>query len=118
MGYKRFYPKSTHKRLLNSVPNKYYDEITMKEWVKEFAGLVFQRSFLLTALGLMGLGPDTIQEGDMICILLGCQVPVILRPNGEHYIFLGGAYIDGYMHGRAIDDLKDGVLLEQTFELH
>ena len=29
---------------------------------------------------LLGLGPAEIREGDLICILYGCSVPVILRP--------------------------------------
>jgi hypothetical protein len=35
---------------------------------------------------LLGLAPDTAKEGDLICILYGCSVPVVLRkkPKEEH----------------------------------
>lgn len=35
---------------------------------------------------LMGAGRSGIREGDMICVFLGCSFPVVIRPDGNHYI--------------------------------
>jgi hypothetical protein len=50
--------------------------------------------------GYVGLGPVTTSPGDMIVVLIGAQVPFILRPRGEHRFFLlGESYCDGVMDG-------------------
>jgi hypothetical protein len=52
---------------------------------------------------LHGLGPCEARTGDIVCILFGCSVPCILRPqyddigNITHYLFIGEVYIYGLM---------------------
>jgi hypothetical protein len=70
---------------------------------------------------LFGLGPPLSKNGDFVCILYGCSVPVILRemsPKG-HYILVGEAYVHGKMDSEAITDLGRGKTWgkEETFEL-
>jgi hypothetical protein len=55
------------------------------------------------------LGKDisrTVEEGDLICILFGCPLPVTLRKHThgdkEWYEFLRGVYVDGFMYGEAM----------------
>lgn len=71
-------------------------------------GMVGRVSFL-TDNGLMGIGTGFLSHRDIVCVPLGCSTPVILREqiNGE-YRFVGDAYVDGYMYGRAVDELGDG----------
>ncbi|KAL1597723.1 hypothetical protein SLS60_008209 [Paraconiothyrium brasiliense] len=52
-----------------------------------------------TTGGYLGLGPRYIQKGDSICILHGCQFPMVLRPLGESWEIVGEAYIHGLMDG-------------------
>ena len=55
------------------------------------------------SIGQLGVGPETMDEGDLICVLLGLDVPYALRrlTNGK-YILLGEAYLHGYMDGEAL----------------
>lgn len=64
---------------------------------------------------IFGLAPNPAQPGDLICILLGCSVPVVLRKVDEHagfaqYKMIGGCYAHGYMDGEAITKMKEGEL--------
>lgn len=80
-------------------------KIIIKTNCHEMAG----RCFFTAGFGLMGMGTGFMESGDIVCVPLGCSTPVILRAerNGE-YRFVGDAYVDGYMYGRAVDELGDG----------
>jgi hypothetical protein len=54
------------------------------------------RRFTISKKGYFGLAPPTAQKGDVICVLLGGEVPYILRPlaNGRYWI-LGEWYVSG-----------------------
>lgn len=80
----------------------------------------WNRTFYTTKNGLMGIGPPTMQEGDIICVLFGGEVPYVLRPiAGGEYQFIGDCYIqhEGFMDGAAIDKLEDGELTAEWFPL-
>lgn len=59
---------------------------------------------------LFGLAPESAKTKDLICILLGCSVPVILREHRvstDHYFeLIGEAYISGMMDGEALGGRK------------
>jgi Heterokaryon incompatibility protein (HET) len=63
--------------------------------------------------GVEGLYPPMAKVGDLIVVLYGGRVPYVLRPQkgkGDEitrYSFIGECYLEGYMHGRALD-LQDG----------
>ncbi|CAF3479438.1 unnamed protein product [Fusarium graminearum] len=56
-----------------------------------------------------GLCPPETEDGDIICILHGCSVPVVLRemPDKGHMILIGEAYVHGKMDGEAMEDIAD-----------
>jgi len=66
-----------------------------------------------------GLAPVHTRKGDMVCILPGCNAPVILREiqtsEGKSYELIGEAYIESLSHGE-VDDLRGGLEL-QEFQL-
>jgi hypothetical protein len=66
----------------------------------------------------MGIASEAIEEGDLVCISLGCCHPVILRKVEDHYINLGEAYVDGYMYGEAMGMLEREELKSEQFGLH
>ncbi|KAK0515386.1 hypothetical protein JMJ35_002765 [Cladonia borealis] len=76
------------------------------------------RTLVLTKKGYLGLGPTNAQQGDLVCILYGCSVPVIIRKYGQHYRFVGESYIHGLMDGAAVDQpsLRD-TMEEREFVL-
>ena len=76
------------------------------------------RRFFITSSGELCLGSGAAKIGDIICIPLGCSTPVILRKEDSEYFFVGDVYVDGYMYGKAIDELDAGTRELQTFVLH
>jgi hypothetical protein len=53
---------------------------------------VFHRRFFISRSGIMGLCPNNYQEEDIVVILLGCAVPVLLRPDEGCYKLVGVVY--------------------------
>ncbi|KAE9372389.1 hypothetical protein N431DRAFT_408603 [Stipitochalara longipes BDJ] len=78
-----------------------------------------RRRLLVTEKGYIGSAPPTIDEGDIVCVLYGCSVPVILRKlqDQESYAFVGECYLDGFMDAEAIALHLRGDLNEQEFIL-
>ena len=81
----------------------------------------FQRRFFITRSGLFGIGPAAMRKRDRICVLLGCPVPLVLRPRSanrkKHWEFIGQAYVDGIMdyNGSAQHDIDKGKLKVEVF---
>ncbi|KAF8863011.1 hypothetical protein BDZ45DRAFT_738690 [Acephala macrosclerotiorum] len=47
---------------------------------------------------------ESVRKGDIVCVLLGTNLPTILRPNlpGTTFSIIGHCYIHGLMHGEAL----------------
>jgi hypothetical protein len=57
-----------------------------------------------TKKGYIGMGPLTIQEGDIVAIIIGLEAPMILRKSDDDkYEIVGEAYVHGIMDGEAMD---------------
>jgi len=67
-------------------------------------------SFFVTAGGYMGLAVSKARHDDYLCIALGASVPMVLRRQGDCYSFIGEAYVQGMMHGEAIELMESGDL--------
>lgn len=53
-----------------------------------------------TNKGYIGLGPASAEEGDLVVVILGCEVPFLLRKeDGGNYRLIGEAYVHGIMFG-------------------
>jgi hypothetical protein len=66
----------------------------------------YKRRPFLTSRGYVGLGPEHLLEGDVICVLYGGTVPFMLRPKEKEmggYYVVGEAYVDGIMDGEYMD---------------
>jgi Heterokaryon incompatibility protein (HET) len=48
------------------------------------------------------------QPGDKICILLGCSVPVLLRPVRNQYEVVGDVFVPHYMYGKGVEGITAG----------
>ncbi|TRX93638.1 hypothetical protein FHL15_005610 [Xylaria flabelliformis] len=57
------------------------------------------KTLFLTDTHHMGIAGDAIQEGDVVTLLSGLEMPIILRPNGSSYSVITWAYIHGVMEG-------------------
>ena len=64
----------------------------------------------------MGLAPQDSKHGDLVCVTLGCPVPLLLRPveegdnnfraskvDSQRYRLVGECYVDGLMKGEVMD---------------
>jgi Heterokaryon incompatibility protein (HET) len=108
------------------------------------AGINFRR-LAVTEKGALGAVPETAMVGDLVCVLWGCDVPVLLRKGGcsgtgvgvgdgsdddagkkgsengkdrEDYCeFAGECYMHGFMDGEAIALFVRGDMELQEFEL-
>lgn len=112
-------------RLLNSKPfssGREEDEHKVKwQRYRDSAAYVCnQRRFFVTKKGFFGLGPGAMQEGDHVAILLGADVPFVIRevcedrkdvetwkkenrptPMDCKFQLIGECYVDGLMQGQA-----------------
>ena len=63
----------------------------------------FRRRLVVTEKGCLGLTGEHVRNGDVVVILMGGQVPFVLRlVQQQHYVLVGEAYIDGVMDGEAL----------------
>ena len=77
-----------------------------------------RRRLFISWAGVVGLSPWNAAVGDVICVLLGCRFPIILRPAEGKYILVGEAYVDGFMNGEAMALLEEGKFKLETFQIH
>jgi hypothetical protein len=63
------------------------------------------RKFLRTERGFMGLAPQPAEVGDEVWILLGCDVPMILRKCDDYYTLVGECFVYGMMEGEQTKNL-------------
>lgn len=49
------------------------------EFCRRVQSVIWNRAMIMTDSGKLGLVSNSVKEGDLICILYGCSVPVILR---------------------------------------
>lgn len=54
-----------------------------------FEGPLMYRCLAFLDNGCIGLLPQIARVEDVVCILFGCDTPVVLRPQGEGYAFVG-----------------------------
>jgi hypothetical protein len=81
--------------------------------------VTYNRRFFIakqTALGgeeqlFMGLGPATLECGDIVVVLLGGPVPYALRPSPRlsGHQLVGECYVHGIMGGEALHHVREEV---------
>jgi hypothetical protein len=53
----------------------------------------------------------------MVCVILGCQVPLIIQKVNGHQVLVGEAYVHGIIDGEVIEGLTEGVYKLREFLL-
>ena len=86
-------------------------------FVASFQQATRNRRFFITEEGQMGLGPRLTRPGDLVCVLLGSQVPFVLRQVGDCSVVVGECYCHGVMEGEAVRGLDEGKDVLQEFVL-
>ncbi|KAK1966578.1 hypothetical protein LY78DRAFT_42103 [Colletotrichum sublineola] len=77
---------------------------------KSVIGFGVPRRFFRTAEGRFCMAPREARVGDVICVLLGSEVPFVIRPTRRGmYEMIGEAYVSGIMDGEALSGRYDKV---------
>jgi len=82
-----------------------------------------RRRYLKTEDGHYGMGPEAMEPGDEVAVLLGGMTAFILRPvpqsdeNANQYQFVGEAYVHGIMKGEIVRECREGLREEIVFDL-
>jgi len=112
---------SARKGVIDTAANGTSDEAALIPDAVEFIGRArsstWNRRFVITKERRMGLAPPRTQRNDIICILLGCSVPIILRQDGQNFMLLGESYTHGLMHGEALKGVETGLFTLQEFRI-
>jgi len=61
-----------------------------------------------TDTGLLGIGHRSLQVGDEVYVLMGADMPCVLRPLGGNFSFGGEAYVHGIMDGEMLVKEREG----------
>ena len=73
-------------------------------FLREFEYNVLERVLIITMDNeSISLAPQACREGDWVVVLLGCQSPMVLRPNPDGtFIVIGECYVHGIKSGEAL----------------
>ena len=69
-------------------------------------------AFFTTDSRYIGFGPNRTAAGDQVFLLIGSNVPFILRPAGEKFELVGACYAHGIMYG---EGLSENVYINNQF---
>lgn len=75
------------------------------------------RVFFVIHGGICGVGHPNTRVGDIVAILLGCSIPVLLRPceNGDTYTLIGECFVSGIMYGELMTLYEEGKMPMREF---
>lgn len=96
------------------------------EFLRRVQTVVSNRKFFRCKSGkgkkTVGFGPQTVMEGDIVCILFGCSVPVILRAveksSRERYRLIGECYVHDFMEGEPFDGMSQESIDQVSIDFH
>ncbi|KAM0420550.1 hypothetical protein ACHAPT_011719 [Fusarium lateritium] len=71
----------------------------------------------VTKSGHMGIA-GSVEVGDEVVVLAGCDAPVLRRKKGQHHEYIGPCFVLGLMDGEAKQMVDQGETGMETFELH
>jgi hypothetical protein len=67
-----------------------------KQFIELLRRNLLGRSFFTTSNGYIGLCPAVAKPGDRLCVVLGCETPLLLRPlSNGHYQIVGECFVHG-----------------------
>jgi hypothetical protein len=98
------------------------DKMRWQRYRDSAALICNKRKFFLTKKGFFGLGPGALMEGDFVAVLLGADVPFVIRevvgdeegsleereranmpiPMDRKFHLIGECYVDGLMQGQGV----------------
>ncbi|KAI8713002.1 hypothetical protein NCS52_01243300 [Fusarium sp. LHS14.1] len=67
------------------------------------------RRFFMTSSGFMGIGPESMKEGDVVVVIFGLYLPFLLRKSEagvNKFVVVGLCYVHGIMEGELVTALE------------
>ncbi|KAF2705093.1 hypothetical protein K504DRAFT_449137 [Pleomassaria siparia CBS 279.74] len=90
-------------------------EVSTQRWIEALDLSLLYKHFFVTEKGLIGLAPNNIQVGDLVCVFYGGKVPFALRKKEDYYNLVEETYLHGFMDGKAIGMQSKKQLDEASF---
>lgn len=84
---------------------------------RSLTAMAWNRRLTSTTSGRPALVPEDAIQGDLVCALYGCPVPVVLRRSKHHYVFIGECFVDDFMNERQQFNAQLDVRRETVFNL-
>lgn len=84
------------------------DTMNLNNFLAAIRVITASRSFAVIRGGYMGLVPRFARKGDVICVPLGCRVPIVVRKDGPTHIVVGDSYVFGLMRGEMLAEVDAG----------
>lgn len=95
-------------------PHVHADPPSARDALERMFRLWRGRRLVVTREGHMGLAPAAARAGDEIFVVVGCTVPVVMRPTEDGgYQVVGCCYLHGYMEGEALQEALTGIRFYQ-----
>ncbi|KAG5814432.1 hypothetical protein H9Q74_002677 [Fusarium xylarioides] len=67
--------------------------------------------------GYIGTMPDDVLPGDVVCVLTDFSELAVLRPEGDHYLFVGCCFMIGLMSGEVSKLLEKGKVAIEAIDI-
>ena len=93
-------------------------DLDMRALLEHLSRVNSSKRFFTTERGRFGFGRTDIQEGDLVCVLLGGRDPYILREEEDYYVLVGNCFCRGLMLGEAVEGLEEGKVKLDEFVIH
>ncbi|KAI9866606.1 MAG: hypothetical protein M1813_001158 [Trichoglossum hirsutum] len=101
-----------------SPPGSSIDPVLLRDALMQRDHITVWRRMITTGRGYVGMAPEAVQNDDIICVLLGCTVPVVLRQVEDSiFEYVGECYIHGVMEGEAMEWFETGECQLEDFVL-
>ncbi|KAI0570678.1 Heterokaryon incompatibility protein 6 OR allele-like protein [Pyrenophora tritici-repentis] len=82
-----------------------FAQLGLEDYLYQLQDVAYGRRPFCTSKGHIGIGPCQMAPGDLLYLLIGTDVPYILRPDSDGKLRLvGEAYAHGIMDGEAMED--------------
>lgn len=112
-AFSRLITQSAHFQIAGKTLSSFFPSAStsniegLRDPLEKIYRFVRTRRLMVTLNGSIGLVPIDAQRGDIVCLLLGCNVPLVLRAaENQHYNVVGNCYLHGIMDGEAMEWLK------------
>lgn len=93
-------------------PKASHQEWQLAQSARDLGNACYNRRLFLTDDGFLGLGPESLEHGDLIVVVYGGEWPFALRPSGDKYLLLGPYYVAG----DAEEDIMFGSVMRKSIE--